>query len=84
MGQADYLLYNNNGARAKCSTNNIVNCSWILKIVKKRIHIGAFTLLTKTTKHTFHNGAKLTIVQHKSTFWGESQEKYTNPQSPYQ
>jgi hypothetical protein len=50
-------------------------------IVKKK-HISAFTLLTKTTKHIFHT--KLTIVQRKSTFWGESQEKYTNPQFPYQ
>ncbi len=46
------------------------------KNCKKKKHIGAFTLLTKTTKQTFHYfyDAKLTIVQHKSTIGGGSQE----------
>ena len=49
------LFYNNNDARVKCSTV-FGNC-------KNKKHIGAFTLLTKTTKHIFDTN--LTIVQIK-------------------
>ncbi len=49
------------------------NVALFLEIVKKK-HIGAFTLLTKTTKHIFDTN--LTIVQRKSRFWGG--KKYTN------
>jgi hypothetical protein len=55
------LFYNNNDARVKCSTV-FGNC-------KNKKHIGAFTLLTKTTKHIFDTN--LTIVQRKLRFWGE-------------
>ena len=54
------LFYNNNDARVKCST--------VLGNCENKKHIGAFTLLTKTTKHIFDTN--LTIVQRKSRFWG--------------
>jgi len=58
------LFYNNNDARVKCST--------VLGNCKNKKHIGAFTLLTKTTKHIFDTN--LTIV-HIKILGGK---KYTN------